>query len=181
MLTKWFSEDYSPDIIGNAPVQPAGADSTAPTPSDAAYAKGNYDVSTGKWAQVVNAFCLDEDVITSNNLVTGINSGVLVAGAGGNDLNQNGVLDPGGVATVSPSPVTTDSTGTANVTIYYPEDHANWVQVKLTATATVAGTQTTTSAIFYLPILATYLTNTSASPPGAVSPYGTSANCANPQ
>jgi hypothetical protein len=91
------------------------------------------------------------------------------------------VLDPGGVATVSPSPVTTDNTGTANVTIFYPEDHANWVQVRLTATATVAGTQTSTSAVFYLPILASYLTNTSAAPPGVISPYGTSANCADPQ
>jgi hypothetical protein len=85
------------------------------------------------------------------------------------------------VATVSPSPVTTDSTGTANVTIDYPEDHANWVQVKLTATATVAGTQTSTSAVFYLPILNTYLTNTAGTPPGLNSPYGTSSDCANPQ
>jgi hypothetical protein len=44
--------------------------------------------------------------------------------------------------------------------------------VKLTATATVAGTQTTTSAVFWLPILASYLTNTSATPPGYYSPYG---------
>jgi hypothetical protein len=127
----------------------------------AAYAKGVYVKSVGgAWVQNIDAYCLNEDVN---------GTGVFVVGE---DLNSNGVLDPGGVATVSPSPVTTDSTGTANVTIYYPEDHALWTQVKLTATATVAGTQTSTSAVFYLPILATYLTNTSATPPGYISPYG---------
>ncbi len=176
-------EDYYPEAIGSQPLTPV-APNNAPSMSDAAYAKGGYVVPLGasKWEPQFAAFCLDEDVSTMliNGLttITGINTGVLTTAE---DLNQNGVLDPGGVATVSPSPVTTDSTGTANVTIYYPEDHATWVQVKLTATATVAGTQTSTSAVFYLPILASYLNNTSATPPGYNSPYGAASDCANPQ
>lgn len=126
----------------------------------AAYAKGIYVKGLSSWVQNVDAYCLNEDAP---------GSGVYEATE---DLNHNTVLDPGGVATVSPSPVTTDSTGTANVTIYYPEDHALWVQVLLTATATVAGTQTSTSTVFWLPILDTYLTNLSATPPGYFSPYG---------
>jgi hypothetical protein len=132
----------------------------ASSASYAAYAKGVYVKGQSAWVQNIDAYCLNEDVA---------GTGVYVPSE---DLNGNGLLDPGGVATVSPSPVMTDNTGTANVTIYYPEDHALWVQVKLTATATVAGTQTSTSSVFWLPILASYLTNTSASPPGMYSPYG---------
>jgi hypothetical protein len=146
---------------------PTGFVDNASSASYAAYRKGAYVVSGSAWVGVPNAECLNEDF--NGNGVLGDIFGTSIP----EDLNGNGVLDPGGVATVSPSPVTTDATGTANITIYYPEDHAFWVQVKLTATATVAGTQTSTSAVFWLPILATYLTNTSASPPGYISPYGT--------
>ena len=98
----------------------------------------------------------------------------------GEDYNGNGKLDPGDVAAVTPGQVITDSTGTANMAITYPEDHALWVQAKLTATTTVNGTQTTTTAVFWLPMLASYLTNSTVSPPGLDSPYGTANNCANP-
>jgi hypothetical protein len=152
-------EDLPPPAI-NPQLGPAPNTWNALSASSAAYAKGVYVKNTSQWVQNIDAYCLNEDVA---------GTGVYVAS---NDLNHNMVLDPGGVATVSPSPVTTDSTGTANITIYYPEDAANWVQVRLTATATVAGTQTSTSAVFWLPILASYLTNTSATPPGYYSPYG---------
>jgi hypothetical protein len=132
----------------------------AASASYAAYAKGVYVKGQSSWIQNVDAYCLNEDA-----LGTGVYEAI-------EDINGNGVLDPGGVATVSPSPVTTDNTGTANVTIYYPEDHALWVQVKLTATANVAGTQTSTSSVFWLPMLDSYLTNTTATPPGFPSPYG---------
>ncbi|MGH8232303.1 MAG: hypothetical protein ACRESY_10820, partial [Steroidobacteraceae bacterium] len=104
----------------------------------------------------------------------------------------NGRLDPGNVAAVSPGSVTTAATtisngsssttinGSAALSVVYPEDHANWVQVVLTATATVSGTETSTTSTFWLPILATYLTTVTASPPGFVSPYGTHTTCADP-
>ena len=47
--------------------------------------------------------------------------------------------------------MTTPRRGTANVNLIYPKDHAYWVQVALTATATVAGTQNSTTATFWLP------------------------------
>jgi len=58
------------------------------------------------------------------------------------------------------------------LTVTYPEDHALWVQVLLTATATVSGTETSTTSTFWLPILSTYLTTTTSTPPGVISPYG---------
>lgn len=148
---------------------PGGApDYTASSSVYAAYGKGTWTKGTSSWVQTVAAYCLNEDVN---------GTGIYEASE---DLNGNGRLDPGDVAAVSPGTVTTDSTGTANVNITYPEDHAAWVQVRLTATATVAGTQTSTTSTFWLPMLASYVTNLTVDPPGVVSPYGISPSCANP-
>lgn len=96
------------------------------------------------------------------------------------DINNNGKLDPGNVATVSPSSGVTDATGTVIVTITYPADHAFYVTETLTATATVSGTQSSTSATFLLEgATADYDVQTN-SPPGPVSPYGIATSCANP-
>ena len=147
------------------------------TNSYAAYRKGYWftgtdpittDVCATGWCQIVTAFCPNEDVEG-----TGIfNSS--------EDFNNNGVLDPGDVAAVSPGTVTTDSTGSANVNVTYPEDHAEWVQAVLTATATVSGTQTSTTSTFWLPILSTYVISTTTSPPGVIDPYGRASSCASP-
>lgn len=144
----------------------------------AAYRKGQWVLpasdptdcgsQTTGWCLVTTALCLNEDA-----LGTGIYNA-------GEDLNNNGRLDPGDVAAVSPGTITTDNTGTANVNVTYPEDHAIWVQVILTATATVSGTESSTTSTFFLPILASYVTSTTQSPPGQISPYGVSASCANP-
>jgi hypothetical protein len=108
------------------------------------------------------------------------------------DINNNGKLDPGNVAAVSPGTVTTAATtvtngsstttvnGSANLTVTYPEDHAGWVQVVLTATTTVTGTESSTTSTFWLPMLAADLTTTTIPPPGYVSPYGVATSCANP-
>jgi len=55
------------------------------------------------------------------------------------DVNNNGKLDPGTVATVSPASVTTNSTGSATVQVVYPKDHAYYVTVQLTATCDGTG------------------------------------------
>jgi len=64
--------------------------------------------------------------------------------------------------------------------VTYPQDHALWVQSLLTATATVSGTETSTTSKFWLPMLAADITNTTVDPPGIVSPYGIATSCANP-
>jgi adhesin/invasin len=86
-------------------------------------------------------------------------------------------LIPGSVATTDVSSAVTGTGGTASVNLIYPKDHAYWVQVALTATATVAGTQNSTTAEFILPGLSTDYTTQTIAPPGQVSPYGTSTTC----
>jgi Big-like domain-containing protein len=116
-----------------------------------------------------------------------------VAGTGiyevSEDINNNGKLDPGNIAAVSPGSVVTAPitlqggtvvNGSAALNVTYPQDHADWVQSLLTATATVAGTETSTTSLFWLPMLASDLTNVAVSPPGILSPYGEANACANP-
>ena len=146
------------------------------------YAKGGWVVFNSAWVQTGTpqgapypttppgvVVCANEDVA---------GTGVYEAAE---DTNQNGKLDPGNIAAVSPGTVTTASTtltggttinGAASLTVTYPQDHADWVQSELTATATVAGTETTTTSTFWLPMLATDLTTITVDPPGIVSPYG---------
>ncbi|MFI4895421.1 MAG: Ig-like domain-containing protein [Steroidobacterales bacterium] len=145
----------------------------------AAYAKGSWlpiaDVAQCNgvigtvWCQFVTTTCFNEDV-------TG--SGVLQSPS--EDINGNGRLDPGDVASVSPGSGVTDSTGTVPISILYPQDHAEWVHVKLTASATVSGTESSTSANFWLPILASDVDTANTTPPGYNSPYGVAAVCTNP-
>lgn len=95
------------------------------------------------------------------------------------DYNCNATLDPGSVATVSPSQGTTDATGRLDVAITYPRDHAYWTMVSLIATTTVQGTQSSTSTTFTLQGESTDY-SCSTGPPGPVSPYGQAATCSNP-
>jgi hypothetical protein len=91
--------------------------------------------------------------------------------------NNNGKLDPGVTAVAVPASGNTDSSGTLNFSINYPESDALWVDVELIASTNVSGTEATSSVVFRLPILAKYLTTTTASPPGMPSPFGTNPQC----
>lgn len=93
----------------------------------------------------------------------------------GEDFNNDQILEPGDVALATPGLLSTGSDGTNVFQVIYPEDHANWVQVTLTAKATVQGTEGSTSSTFVLPALAAYLSDPKSSPPGLVSPYGVNA------
>jgi Bacterial Ig-like domain (group 1) len=88
----------------------------------------------------------------------------------------NGTLYPGSVAAVAPGTVTTDANGSATFNVIYPQDHAGWVQVILTASTPVSGTQSSTSATFWLPMLATDVEEENP-PPGQISPYGEATTC----
>jgi adhesin/invasin len=96
-----------------------------------------------------------------------------------NPVPSNYVLTsiPGNVAATDVGSAVTGTGGTAAVNIIYPRDHAMWVAVALTATATVEGTQNSTTATFFLPILAADIGNPKVDPPGIISPYGESLTC----
>jgi Bacterial Ig-like domain (group 1) len=119
--------------------------------------------------------CRNEDTDYTGN----INSLGVVNGKPVKDYNGNGKLDPGNIAVVSPSTGTTDANGRLDVKITYPRDHAYWVEVMLVASTIVQGTESSTSSTFMLEGALTDYACTEG-PPGAVSPYGVAATCANP-
>lgn len=136
------------------------------------YAKGGYLWNGTQWEQDPPTVCTSEDV----NVNGVLDAGEDTSGTG----NNNGRLDPGDVAATTPGTVTTASNGSADLQVIYPEDHALWVKARLTATATVQGTQTSTSSVFWLPMLADYLTSQTVFPPGYTSPYGVATTCTDP-
>jgi hypothetical protein len=105
------------------------------------------------------------------------NNGILDPGE---DYNGNGKLDPGLVASTDVGSGTTSSGGSLGFNLIYPKDHAYWVAVGLTAAAIVNGTQSSTTATFWLPGLAQDYSSQTTAPPGANSPYGQAATCADP-
>lgn len=119
--------------------------------------------------------CKNEDFDYTGN----INSQGVVGGHPVKDYNQNGTLDPGNIAVASPSSGMTDANGRLDVKITYPRDHAYWVEVILTASTIVQGTQSSTSSTFVLQgAVSDYKCGTG--PPGPVSPYGVATTCLNP-
>lgn len=151
-----------------------------------AYAKGGWNWNGTAWEQngtptlldtngnhIFNAVttCPNED--GNLNGIRDVSLGEDVSGQG----NNNGILDPGDIALANPGSVTTATDGSASFSVNYPEDHALWVQVQLTAATPTQGTQSSTSATYWLPILSDYVTSQNVSPPGINSPYGIATSC----
>ena len=88
------------------------------------------------------------------------------------DTNGDGTLTPGNVVFLGSSTVTTDSNGTATVTMRYAELYASWITVRLTASATVGGTESTTFKEFPLDKLAGDYNQKTIAPAGVISPFG---------
>jgi hypothetical protein len=134
------------------------------------YAKGQWIIvnpDDEEWTQIIAATCPDED--TNRN-------GILDPGE---DFNGNGTLDAGNVALVTPANVVTDESGFVAVDVFYPQEFARWVNVTLSATATVQGTEAVETNNFTLPILLDDV-KTNTSPPGQTSPFGTAGTCSDP-
>jgi hypothetical protein len=112
--------------------------------------------------------CADEDVNRN---------GVLDAGE---DFNASGRIEAGNIAAVSPSNVVTDASGFALVSVSYPQDHAFYLEVTLSASATVQGTEYVRSSRFMLGGSAADFNNTNNGAPGGVSPFGQAATCNDP-
>ncbi|MBU6269859.1 MAG: Ig-like domain-containing protein [Betaproteobacteria bacterium] len=99
----------------------------------------------------------------------------------GEDLNGNGLLDPANVAVtrVLATDSRTDKSGFANLQIEYPREYANWATVRLRVTITaIAGTEVFSQRQITLPVLASDISAQTVAPPGLVSPFGATANCA---
>ncbi len=112
-----------------------------------------WDYATPLWR------CRNEDRNTN---------GVLDAGE---DDNNDGVLWPGNVIAVSPGNVQT-ANGRATISLTYAESYAPWVRLRLTASATVSGTESSTSVEFIVSGASTDFNSQSNPPAGVVSPFG---------
>ncbi len=133
------------------------------------YYKGylQYSQAATAWVVAASLACDNEDKDRSGTLDPN------------NDLNLNGRLDPGIPLNLSTGGKT-DSTGTANVTLTYPRDRANWLDVELTIRGNSSGTEATYVGYTLLPGLATDFNRLDVSPPGVISPYGQATDCRNP-
>ncbi|MGB5581562.1 MAG: Ig-like domain-containing protein [Woeseia sp.] len=98
------------------------------------------------------------------------------------DTNGSGRIEAGNIASVVAQAgvggtITTDAGGFGIVDIFYPQEYANWVDVALTATTAVQGTEFAKTARFRLPVAADDIDDAAEEPPGNPSPFGTSSSC----
>ncbi len=133
------------------------------------YAKGYWVVDVDKWVRydpnngnqsTVTDTCPNEDVNEN---------GILDPGE---DINSNGTLEPGNIA-AAPASVITGADGTFEFDILYAREYAEWVEVRLTASTQVAGTESSDTVVFWLPIAAEDTNDTETALPGVNSPFGT--------
>lgn len=103
--------------------------------------------------------------------------GVLNAGE---DTNGNGQLTPGNVVVAAPGLVTTDAAGRARFDLQYGEQFALWVTARITASASVAGTESRQSILHYLPMEAGDAKKVDTTPANQPSPFGRSTSCTDP-
>lgn len=90
----------------------------------------------------------------------------------GEDRNYNGILDPGGPATLTASKVTTNTSGYAAFSVIYGRSYANWVQIRVTATTKVGGTESKADHDLRLPILDSDAAVEHSPPGGTDGPWG---------
>jgi protocatechuate 3,4-dioxygenase beta subunit len=98
----------------------------------------------------------------------------------GEDTNSDGTLTPGNVVALTASTVTTDANGAASITMRYAELYASWIAVRLTASATVGGTESMTFKEFPLDKLGSDYSSKLIAPAGVISPFGIdTSSCSN--
>ncbi len=162
------------DSSGNAQNNKTVQLSVTPTK----YVKGIYDapdVAAGEpesqWQYEPAVACASEDVNRNGSLDPG------------EDANNNGSLEPDASAS-TPLEVQTDSNGIADFNLTYLKSQCSWVEVELRAVTTVSGTESVTKQNFRLSCAAPDLLYAQQNPqspaPGTSSPYGISADCADP-
>jgi hypothetical protein len=161
-----YQADYAvivTDAAGNAV---PGVKLTASVLPDRYY-KGalSYKAPQGPWERVQTASCANED-LNSNGILDP-----------GEDLNGNGSLQPGIPVTVTTN-VVTDASGRALVSLVYPRNFVNWLDVNLTIRgAASSGTESSYTSLVHLMGLSSDYSDQNITPPGVVSPYGVATSC----
>ena len=150
------------------------------------YRKGFWSYDKDIWLQVITATCPNEDVDGNGILDVGEdtnNNGIFDEGEDSNnngifdegeDSNKDGLLTPGNVVSI-PSSSTTDDNGQTLINILYAKQFGAWVDVDISVNAESAGSESSESQEFALPVSSVDLVDEASPPPK--SPYGTSNNC----
>lgn len=156
------------------------------------YRKGFYSLGLNGWGKAGTtlpsgdaAICANED-INRNGVREGSEGndvdGVLEAGEGGEDQNDNGTLEPRKadvrVRLLSPK---TDANGSAVLEVTYDQDHGSWLDAVITVSASgISGTEgRATYTLSPLGVDAAQIKDTNAAPAFVRSPYGISNSCTN--
>lgn len=144
------------------------------------YRKGRLIFANQVWTYDVPSLftCINEDAVFDGATPADPRAFNGVRDAG-EDLNGDGVLQPGNVISVTPGTARTDAAGRATVSLLYGESYVPWVRVRLIVQAIVSGTESTTDARFVVDGLASDFNSATNPPAGVISPFGTQ-NCSTP-
>ena len=82
---------------------------------------------------------LSEPIYVCNN--EDVNRNGILDSILGEDINNNGSLEPANVVTVDNLEITTDSSGFADFKVVYPVQYAGLIRAEITARTEVAGTE----------------------------------------
>jgi len=153
------------------------------------YQKGTSIFVDPVWSRVYSVDCSSDPGCASTQSFGCFNEDADLDGRAdpGENFNNNFIngdplrplLDPGAPVSV-PASVALDAKGIASFDLTYPQDRAYWVQVRLSATVSVNGSQGATFTDFILEGLADDFNQEDVSPPGFFSPYGRASLCSNP-
>lgn len=132
---------------------------------------------TGSTAGLLGQGCPDEDTLGPLPFQR---NGILDGGVGGvEDYNSSGRLEAGNIAAVTPSNATTDANGFVLVNVFYPQEYAYYLDVSLSASTSVQGTEYVRTSRFTLPGISTDFDGSHGAPPGPLSPFGVQTSCSN--
>ena len=144
-----------------------------------AFIKGgwSWNEDDSVWDSVIVQTCANEDIDRDGILDTRFDDNGNVIST--EDLNGDGLLTPGNVASVSfaGNVSRTDNFGQATVQIRYPKQYGNWTRVLLSVYGQSAGSESSQSQIFTLAVAADDITQQFVRPPS--SPYGSALGCDN--
>lgn len=156
-------------VVSNASGNPVENASVQVSLVATRYGKGYYYAVATGWVQVVTQRCISEDVNGNGDLDAG------------EDTNGDRALTPSNVAVASVlGSGRTDANGTASLSVVYPKDYANWVDMRLRVTMkTLAGTEGAAERVFTLAGAAADYSNPLVNPPGNPSPFGRQSGCEN--
>ncbi|HEX7046174.1 MAG TPA: Ig-like domain-containing protein [Gammaproteobacteria bacterium] len=160
-----YTKDYSLFVTDSSGAGVEGATINLRMKSTA-FGKGEMVPGVELWIQQVSVVCPSEDVNNNGTLDTDPFE----------DINGDLELSPGNVAVVAPSTITTDESGEAVFRITYPQNFGFWVSGNITATTTVAGTESRKTEAFNFPVAAGDLA-LDGTPPNVESPWGVGGSC----